>query len=70
MRIVYKCAHCGVGRDFELSPDVPFTVDFVMEAIEGETSQVFLQHRIRKWIRHPCGPGMHGIAHLVAVLEE
>ena len=70
MKLVYKCAHCGeaIAIDMPASP-FPITPNTVLAAYDGDDAGLLYVPTFRKWIRHPCGPGAHGIAPLVAVIE-
>jgi hypothetical protein len=70
MRLIYQCGHCEARSEW----DVPDAVGqgHTAEDILAASADVVMPRpapRVAMWIRHPCGPGIHGIAPLVAVIE-
>jgi len=68
MKLIYKCSYCGQAKEFDYPTQACHDVEFVLtHALHGYVPGV--SGGARPWIRHPCQPGVHGIANLVAILE-
>ena len=70
MKLVYKCLHCGAASDWKVPDNLAsrFTcADLLAAALDQYAPGPY----IANWIRHPCElSGVHGVAHLVAILEK
>lgn len=63
MKLIYRCSNCGAQRDFDLdTSDNSVAAEFSRLDAGGNSTP-------RRWIRHPCQAGVHGIANLVAIAE-
>lgn len=70
MKLIYKCQHCGQAREAEMpASPVPYGPEHVWAAMAGDAWALRYVPEFRKWIRHPCEPGVHGMASIVAVIE-
>jgi hypothetical protein len=69
MRTVYKCSHCGRGQTFDIPASIGVTVQQVLESVATGESFGDRNVRIMPFVCHPCEPGIHGIAPIVAVIE-
>ena len=68
MKLIYKCSNCGQAKEFDAPTGM--ALEDVFKILDGYRFANMREQALRKWIRHPCAPGMHGIANLVAVLEN
>lgn len=64
MKFIYRCGNCGAQREFKADgPSYDADVEFHRLDAGGSSTP-------RRWIRHPCETGIHGIANLVAIVED
>lgn len=65
MKLIYRCYNCAAQNEFDAPAAVArnYPVEFILA---GEVPNV----KINMWIRHPCRPGTHGIAPLIAIVDD
>lgn len=64
MKLVYRCLNCNAQKEFDMPQSVTlkYGAEDVLNGIDGI--------KLNMWIRHPCADDLHGIAPLVAIVDN
>lgn len=65
MKTIYHCGNCGARNEF----DVPKSISLKYGAADVLAGNA-PGFSINMWIRHECATDLHGIAPLIAVVDD
>lgn len=64
MRLIYHCGNCQARNEFEIpkSVSLKYGAEDVLNGADGI--------KLNMWMRHECATDLHGIAQLIAIVDD
>lgn len=64
MKLIYHCGNCGARNEFDAPKSI--SLKYSAEDVLAGVDDI----KVNMWIRHECATDLHGIAPLIAIVDD